>query len=482
MRRFVPHLLLILLGLVWLGVAGFRQLNFDEGLALRAGFLLWAAEGGRPTFLMPWTAALGLFAHRVERASLLVPAARWLVALAVAVCWWRLLQAVGLKRWGQVGVSFLLATNGVFVSHGFELRYDAVLLLGSLLATELLLVQRLGSAFGAVVGLLALHHLKGLGLSVGFVALAWLGSRAWGLPSPNWKRFGTGLGSVLFGWILVLSVSGLLGRWADTVRENLTQWSRARRVPVHEALGPVLLQDAAWWLLVVWGLLVGFRAVFRVRPEAEDGEGPLPLPAVFNILTTVSLLTIGFWLLHPHPWAYLAALPAPFLSLAAGYGLRQMSPFYRWGTAGLALAFLGLQAAQGSLPAAAWLRALQHPLQPQLLLVDELRKALNPGERVLDPTGLVYFAPSCSQEWYVDTLFAPRVSQGTWMQELSDGVPESCVVALVSYRLGWLPPAAQQTLRQEFVFLPCGLAWRKGRPIPQTIASLPGAGKVENFW
>lgn len=482
MRRFFPHLLLSFLGLFWLAVAGFRQLNFDEGLALRSGFLLWTPEGGRPTFLMPWTAALGILAHRVERASLLVPAVRLLVALAVAVCWWRLLKALGLRRWEQLGVSLLLATNGVFVSHGFELRYDAVLLLGSFLATDFLLLPRLGVAFGAVVGFLALHHLKGFGLAAGFVVLAWLGARAWGLPSPNWRRIGTGLGAVLLVWVMGLGVNGLLGRWVDTVRENLTQWSSARRVPVQEALGPVLLQDAAWWLVVVWGLSVGFWAAFRGRPEARDGRGPFGQPAVFNILIAVSLLTIVFWLLHPHPWAYLAALPAPFLSLAAWYSLRQLPPVHRWGTAGLALAFFGAQAAQGWLPGAAWLRALQHPLEPQLVLVDELRKALNPGERVLDPTGLVYFAPSCSQEWYVDTLFAPRVSQGTWMQELADGVPESCVVAVVSYRLGWLPPAVKQTLRQEFVFLPCGLAWRKGRPIPQTITSLPGPGKVENFW
>lgn len=47
-------------------IAAVRALNFDEGLALRAGALLLDGEPARPALLMPWTLLLGGLARIIE--------------------------------------------------------------------------------------------------------------------------------------------------------------------------------------------------------------------------------------------------------------------------------------------------------------------------------------------------------------------------------------------------------------------------------
>ncbi len=466
------NLLLGLLGALWLGVAATRQLNFDETLAVRAGFLLGAEAEGRPAFLMPWTAALGLAAHRVPRPFWLLVGLRLLVAGVVAGAWWRLLRRLEFGSWERLGVTVLLVTNGVFLSHGFELRYDSALLIGALAALALLLKGRAGVAFGVVLGLLALHHVKGLGLAVGLAALAWVGSKSWAVPRPNWKWILSSAAGVWLAWVASLASLGLLGRWLETVQEFGRQLGSATRAARSVTLGPVLLQDAAWWVLVTVGL-----GLALLRSAHESNQARLRL----RLLAGTSFLGLLFWWLHPHPWAYLATLPAPFLLLAAWIGLREDPRALRLGAAAAGVTLL-LQAAAGQPPGAAWMRAIRSPLLPQLELLERLREGLEPEDRVLDPTGLVYFARGCSREWYVDTLYAQRVARGVWMKELQRGVPEHCRVVVVTYRLAWLPSAAQETVRTAFQPFPCGLAWRRGHPVPEGVAALPGIGRIENYW
>lgn len=463
-------LLAVGLGGVWMGLAAFRQLNFDECLALRAGYLIWAGEPGEPPFVMPWTILVGGIAHLLPDPAWAVRALRLLAAAGVALAWWQLLRSLEIGPLGRLATSAWLLANGVWLSHGFELRYDTALVLLLLAACVLSLETGRPRALGATLALLGLHHLKGLGLAVGWVVLLALDPR-W-REGPRWRRLAAGAGLTLLGWTGVLLLAGWGGLWLESQRGFLAQMAEAARVPRSASLGPVLLQDAGWWVVGAGTLLLLIASAERVRTEER---------LAFRLLAGAILLSVLFWWLHPRPWAYLAALPAPLLAASTGLLLRRGSRRLAL-LSGLALLGLVLQLGAGVRPAAAWARAIMSPLSPQLELLVRLRAHLGRGDRVLDPAGFAYFAPGCVRQWYLDTLFAERVARGEWMAELGEGLPSECTIAVSTYRLAWLPPAAQRELRERFRSLPAGLAWPRDRPVPAPLARLPGNGRVENFW
>ena len=63
-------------------------------------------------------------------------------------------------------------------------------------------------------------------------------------------------------------------------------------------------------------------------------------------------------------------------------------------------------------PVAAWRRGFAAPRAPEVEALRRLRAEARSDEGVLDPSGVAYFLPPCTREWYTDTLFAERAERG----------------------------------------------------------------------
>ncbi|KAB2949285.1 MAG: hypothetical protein F9K18_15305, partial [Thermoanaerobaculia bacterium] len=293
----------------FLALAVSRRLNFDEALALRAGVLELAHFDGAPPFLMPWTLALGALARLVPEPGSLFLVARLATAgvlLALLVAASRACGLIGARLAFAVAYTLVLRS---FVAHGLEFRYDAALL-GGLLTAAVALADpsRLRPALaGVAVAVLALHHLKGAVLALAVGLWAWLRLRD---AIGGRRRFATGLGIALAIWFALVTVLGLGGRWLATVQGWVVLARGTRRVPLAEAIGPAMLGDLAWWTLVAVGLV---SAVLALR------KGGLAAGESASLLLGCGSLALV--VLHPHPWPYLLAVPAPFLAIALAHRL-----------------------------------------------------------------------------------------------------------------------------------------------------------------
>ena len=140
-----------------------RGLNFDESLALYAGWLGVQRIPANPAFLMPITAVEGVMAGIILDPELLFQTLRALVLVTVlaAMAWVGVVLRLGLPLcliW-----AVLTLASSAFASHGIEFRYDWAILVAWLAAFGLL-NSRGRSRFiglGLLIGWLAAHHLKG---------------------------------------------------------------------------------------------------------------------------------------------------------------------------------------------------------------------------------------------------------------------------------------------------------------------------------
>ncbi len=111
-----------------------------------------------------------------------------------------------------------------------------------------------------------------------------------------------------------------------------------------------------------------------------------------------------------------------------------------------------------------------------------MRRLAAPGERVFDPSGLVYFLPPCTREWYVDTLFESGARTGTWMADAAALSPQACPWVLFTYRIGMLPEPVRSNLAWGWERRAWGLGLRR------TDARLPAlprerrGDEITTFW
>lgn len=467
-RHLVAKFLTAVAGAIFLALAVTRRLNFDEALALRAGWLDLAGEPSAPAFLMPWTLFAGTVGHLLSDPGAVFVCLRLVAAGGLMYAFVVAMRAAEVSPPGVAAVAWLALANAAFATHAIEFRYDAAVLILLMVAYRMLAAGTSPLALGAIAGVLALHHLKGAFYAVGVGAILLLLSTD---RRRDLGRFVAGAGTALATWTLLLLALGLLKRQAESLATFFSLAAVSERAPLMATLGSVLRRDLAWWLLVLVAIC---RVLMLHRDERTERRDLVAL--------SLAALGIGFWLVHPRAWAYLAALPVPFLLLIVARTFGQGWRNLRWPTIAAASG-LALQLASGAAPLFGHLpRAFAASMRAEVEMLRQLRIDATPADRILDPSGVVYFVPPCTEQWYLDTLFADRTAAGEWMRELQFDLPADCTLALDTYRLSALPPNARRALGSGFRRLASGLAVRRDRPLRPQAESVSGSGSVESFW
>ena len=474
---------LALLAALFVAAAIVRRLNFDESLALRAGWLLVQKIPAEPDFLMPWTLALGYLGSWVHDPGAVFLIARLAtVALVGTAGAWALAQRTT-ARTARLAGAICLAQATVAV-HALEFRYDAAILAGWLVGYGLLVRRSRHNHLwlGVVVAWLAAHHLKGL-----FFALALLGPGlvvAAAAERSRWRKVGQLVGGAIAGttaWIGLVATRGNLSEFTGvyTTFAGLAGGA-VERVPPWTSLAEPLARDAAWWLAATAALGVTLATIVRSRARGAVGD-----PETWA--TLFALVPLAFIALHPHPWAYMLALPAPFLALILarrGQDAVRRSP--GWAVPAVLAGFIAAQVVVGGgPPLKAYSDSLNAPRTQQVETLRALRRASRPGDRILDPSGLAWFLPPCSRQWYVDTLFQHQAADTGWMVELVTEDLTKCPWMLNTYRIRALPGDIQQRLGGEYVLLPGGLAmYRRDHRLPEAPPPTQGLAKsqLQSFW
>ena len=389
--------LAFVLAFVW--AAATRRLNFDESLALRAGWLMVDGTPGSPDFYMPWTWALGQLAHVVEDPHWVFLGARIFVVTAVlgSLIWAMVQTKVGTAT--VCGAVALTCVQVAFAVHGYEFRYDAAILAGWLLGFGMI-VRRDESDYvvlGICAAWLAAHHVKGVFFAVGLLGFCVAravtdGGKIW----PRLARLSAGFGLTAAAWIAITVMLGfgddLLGVWATFTHLGV----QGARVPPWTELDSSVARDTVWWILAaaafVWTLtrLRRLPTEQRVRDWRLWAIGFAAWPLVFTVM-------------HPHPWQYMLAVPAPFLALLLARAINDVAGNISrrtiFGVVGAGIIAYAAGAAEW--PGTAYVMAARSPNTRQVETLRLLRRVALPQDRILDPSGLAYFHPPCNTEWYI---------------------------------------------------------------------------------
>ncbi|MGE5345339.1 MAG: hypothetical protein ACM3JH_05225 [Acidithiobacillales bacterium] len=458
--------------------AALRRLNFDEALALRAGFLSLSHIPGEPPFAMPFTVALGALGRAVSDPGVVFLAARIAVAASVlGALHFALRRASGDAATAALAGTLTLLQATFFV-HGLEFRYDAAILVAMLIALPLL--TRGGDRDLLLVGVLSAwlsaHHLKGAVLGLALVGLAAV--RARGRPSAL-QRVLLGVVVAAGGWIAVSAALGILpdvlkvyasfAQVAATVEIRLGPW---------QALSDTFRRDAIWWLVALGA--VG-ATLYRFRGRTLDEE--VAFPDLWAL--ALGAVSLGVLPLHPHPWPYMLAVPAPFLSFLAARRFLEIPSLRGRLVAGAAVAALfTVEAFTRSSPVPAFVASFTERREAEVANLRLLRRVARPGDRVVDPSGLAYFLPPCTTQWYIDSLFREGARKGTWMGEMAFFDPAACPLLLETYRLNMLPFKARDRLARNYVVVSGAVGLWVGDHRVREAASWPSlpAGPLDSFW
>lgn len=462
-----PRWLNVFVGLLVLASAAVitgRTVNFDEWLVLKASWLIAAEQNGNIPFLMPLTALMGWPTHAGFAPSALISGLRVGTFVLVFSCLW---FAVRRHSPDQLTARLALAltlSSGAFFSHGFEFRYDVVILCCWLTAWGYAARPGTFTAlwFGALAATLAAHHTKGL-----FYA-AWLGLAAIMLPGP-FKRhalsFSTGFALVGAGWVGWLIQQEQLDAAWEVYRQFAALGVEHERASAWASLQPRLAADKFWWALVIGAFASRLMRLHRSPPEASDW---MILPPLL------------FTLLHPHPWDYLLAPLVPFLAMhTAREAVHRLSqwktatPLNHWVGCGMLLVLT------------MWAQTAWHSWQARsaadLHTLDLAQQVMQRNDRVLDPTGALYMMQPPSSDWYRDTLWqhasAPSPSPHShWSQ---------ATFIVASYRLRWVSPTWESALQASHRPA-CGWLWMRkdDARLNEVAAKCPSdtSPYLRNYW
>lgn len=474
---------LALLAVGFVGAAISRRLNFDEALALRSGWLLVQGLPAAPPFYMPTTWLLGLLGSTVADPGAALLSARLAVVLTVgpALVW--SLAACGRSLTSALAAVIALS-SATFVVHALEFRYDWALLVGWLVAYRL--VTRRGRRdflwLGLLTAWLATHHLKGVYFAVCLLILAVLAAGAEaGRKRRRLAQLSVGLVGGLTIWIAFSAILGFGGELADVYSTffGLAAGTDARMAP-WESLAGTFRRDTVWWL---GSLLAVIATIWRLP------RSPSSLVAGRDLWTLGFALTpLGFLFLHPHPWAYMLVLPAPFLALLIAERLAEAAPRPApvLVAGGLVLVLALQWASTRDSPWQEYFDALAAPRDRQVATLRLLRERQIEGDRIFDPSGLAYFVEPCVAEWYLDTLFEESAARGRWMGELRHLELAGCPWMLNTYRLRMLPDELEARLGGAYALVDGGGGLALHVDDPRLTAAQPWPGlawrELRSFW
>lgn len=467
----------VLLAALFVIVGSLRRLHFDEALVLRAGWLLTGHIVASPPFAMPLTLAIGAAARAIGDPGALFLVLRLATSVSVLTALlWAARRSCASAGQAAAAVCLTLLSYA-FVAHGVEFRYDAAILVGLLAAFGLVVRAREAdfALLGGVAAFVAAHHVKGL--LVGAAALAFGVARAGG-DRRRLARLLAGAGSVAAAWLALAAARGVL---PEAFATDVVFWrlgaSVARLWPWQSSMATTFVQDLAFWAAVFAAASAAVLGLARRRAAGWRED-----PDVWALLFLA--LTLGFPCVHPMPWPYMLALPAPFgailLARRAGAWARGRRRLPALAAAAAAVCVQSF-VVRSPIGAAYWV-SLASPRQPEVEALRLLRRVASPAERVFDPSGLAYFLPPCTREWYVDSLFREGARKGTWMADVPVLDPDACPWVLFSYRLDMLPYAAKAHLAKGWERREWGLGLRRGDP---RLAELPPprrGDEITTFW
>lgn len=488
--RMLSLLAAVGLPIVYLMAAVTRRLNFDESLALRAGWLQWAGIAGEPDFYMPTTVSLGILAHSIGDPGLVFAIARSFVAVAVLGAGAFALYRARLSFGAAVAAAAICFAQGSFGVYSYEFRYDWAIMTAWLIAFALL--QRRTTLdyliCGGLVVWLAAHHVKGASFALALYVMCLIAIFAARDRRARAAALHLGIGGAAAGWLLATHALGFQSLLFGTYRTFVSLAAGGTKVWPWESLGQAVLQDAVWWSLAfaasVWVGVHGWRLATSGRPI---------LPALLESRRVwalgFGLVPVFFLFVHPHPWPYMLALPAPFFAIlladGADTGWHRLGPRSRLVAFSLLLAsVLAAGSLAGNWPGTGYVGALVSPGTHQVETLRLLKRLSAPSERVIDPSGVAYFLPPCVDQWYLDTLFERRAREGAWMSGLAVRKAADCPWIVNTYRMGMLPSSILDRLNREYQSASGGLALPSGDArlaVAEHWADLPHT-ELRSFW
>jgi hypothetical protein len=392
----VLTLFALVLSLLFLAQGYVRRLNFDEWLVLRSGWLIVTHEDSRLHFLMPWTWFAGQIALLSGNVTLPVTFLRAMISTATLGALWFALKA-NLDNREQALYAFLLTLScGAFVAHATEIRYDAVILTTWLAAWGLIARPTPARLFalGMLIAVLATHHTKGLFLAGNLLTYALVQTRQ--SQRHAWRQILIGMLPPTVIWLGILTYQNALAEAIALYAQFAQLAHELTHASAWEALGPRISLDWPWWGFVLLTCTIGLRHVlYKVRIRHT----------LFFALTPAA-----FVLLHPRPWEYMLA---PLIPMMASLSIACMSALFlrhqhlaqRHNLAALIIVLLVALGAQSHVHA---LRSTRHA---DMLALQLLNRMQTPEDRVLDPSGAVYFIKPATPEWYLDGLFRDRLGK-----------------------------------------------------------------------
>ncbi|MCP4601311.1 MAG: hypothetical protein GY847_12440 [Proteobacteria bacterium] len=486
MKRTIGLLIVVLPTLAFLIAAVTRRLNFDEALALHAGWLLVERVPATPDFYMPVTVLLGWLSHKIIDPGSLFFVTRLLVGLTVlGSLYYAYLNAKLDKGVFSLAFLFCLLQAG-FSVHAYEFRYDWAILCGWLLAFVCLLNRRKTDfiLLGFCFVLLLTHHLKGVFHASFLYMFYWLVII---LENKKWRSHlllfhGSAL-ALLVSWILISVMSGH-GRDITSVYQTfLSLSSEQEKVWPWVALHKCFAKDIVWWWVAGISVIICLvKLSYKVRRI-----GLIDSAEFWSIL--FAFVPVLFIFIHPHPWPYMLSLPAPFLAIVIASTL-----VFMWQRKGgylhfLAIIFAGViilyavNISEGIWPGSPYLAAVRAPNHRQVQTLRFLRQEAGRDDRIIDPTGMVYFMKPCTREWYVDTLFSHYAMEGKWMGELEKEAAD-CTWLLNTYRLNMLPSHIKETIKNHYIQMNGPVLINKNNDEPRHLPKKYRLqfNKISNFW
>jgi hypothetical protein len=417
-------------------------------LALRAGWLSYQQLDARPHFTMPLTLALGAVATWVEDPGAVFLGFRLAVVGTVlgALTW--AIRSATRSRVACLGALALVLIEDSFAIHALEFRYEWVLLLAELTVLGSLACQGppRWTLAGAAAGFAACHHPKGLFFATGLllVCAAFAGLEG-GNRVRSSARLLAGAAVPPAMWLLFAVATGRLDEVAGLyLGFGIAALELSDRRAPWRSMAPGIWTETWFWTAVAVAGVDTLRRRLRTAAVREPA-------VVAGALATVPLAAIAA---HPRPWVHMMAPLVPFGAILLIDSIRalvaagRIRPIVAVSCGALALQF----AMGGGIPLTrAYPREFGRPaLSEEIALLRALRRHTTQEERVLDPTGLVYFRESCLRDWYVDLLFLDAANRGDWMAEFRDLSAENCPIVIGSGRILMLPRDKMDVLKDAY--------------------------------